>query len=236
MDAQKYEQGGGPKKKITPIKVNPNDIEIERTWEEFFMNPTVTNKSSKLMIDESGMLHQGTTPIPKLQRSLSLKNSNQSKHNPSVMKMKKHVKHEEDEEELLTLLKILNEKYEVKKNLREPARHSIDMGSCSNIEIPEDLGSHFIDKRKVVGYKTKTISEPVYEDELNMKMESLYEITGTNPNSIYIPINICIEEYNKYELCAYIDSGCSACFGKRTLFPNFLWKKSKGSDASKNCQ
>ena len=36
-----------------------------------------------------------------------------------------------------------------------------------------------------------------------------------------------LEGYNKYELCAYIDSGCSVCFGKRSLFPEFIWKRAK---------
>ena len=31
IHAEKYEIGGGPKKKITTVKVNPNEIEIERT-------------------------------------------------------------------------------------------------------------------------------------------------------------------------------------------------------------
>ena len=82
--------------------------------------------------------------------------------------------------------------------------------------------------RKVIGYKIRTVSEPIYEDELvkDMTMEIYYETTNTNPNSIYIPIKVCLENYNKYELCACIDSGCSVCFGKRTLFPKFMWKKS----------
>ena len=71
------------------------------------------------------------------------------------------------------------------------------------------------------------MSQLVYEDEVNMQMEACNEIFSTNPNSIYIPIDICIEDYNKYRLCAYIDSGCSTCFGKRSLFPEFLWKKAK---------
>jgi len=97
----------------------------------------------------------------------------------------------------------------------EPARHSV--GRSMSLD------------RKIIGYKTSTVSEPIYEDELvkNMTMEICYEVTNTNPNSIYIPINICLEGYNRYELCAYIDSGCSVCFGKRSLFPEFMWKKAK---------
>ena len=83
--------------------------------------------------------------------------------------------------------------------------------------------------RKVSGYKTRTVSEPIYEDELvkNMTMKISYEATNINPNSIYIPIMICLEGYNKYELCVYIDTICSVCFRKRYLFPEFMWKKAK---------
>ena len=84
-------------------------------------------------------------------------------------------------------------------------------------------------ERKVIGYKIRTVSEPIYEDELfkNMTMEIHYEATSTNPSSIYIPIKVCLEGYSKYELCAYIDSGCSICFGKRSLFPKLMQKKTK---------
>ena len=58
-------------------------------------------------------------------------------------------------------------------------------------------------------------------------MEICYEATNTNPNSIYIPIKVCLEGYNKYELCAYIDGSCSVCFGKRSLFQEFMWKRNK---------
>ena len=53
--------------------------------------------------------------------------------------------------------------------------------------------------RKVIGYKTRTISDSIYEDELikNMAMKICYEATNTNPNSNYIPIKICLEGYNK---------------------------------------
>ena len=60
----------------------------------------------------------------------------------------------------------------------ESARHSIDRSMSLD--------------RKVVGYKTRTITEPIYEDKLlkNLTMEICYEATNTNPNSIYIPIKI----------------------------------------------
>ena len=84
--------------------------------------------------------------------------------------------------------------------------------------------------RKVVGYKIRTVSELIYEDELvkTMAMEICYEATNSNPNSIYIPIKVCLEGYNKYELYAYIDGGCSVCFEKeKSLFPEFMWKRAK---------
>ena len=60
-----------------------------------------------------------------------------------------------------------------------------------------------------------------------MTMEICYEVTNTNPNSFYITRNVCLEGYNKYELCAYIDSDYFVCFGKRSLFPEFIWKRAK---------
>ena len=56
--------------------------------------------------------------------------------------------------------------------------------------------------KKDIQNKTRTISEPIYEDELvkNMTMEISYEATNTNLNSIYIPIKVCLEGYDKYEL------------------------------------
>jgi len=97
----------------------------------------------------------------------------------------------------------------------EPARHSVNRSTSLD--------------RKVIGYKTRTISEPIYEDELlkNLPMKICYEARNTNPNSIYIPIKICLAGYNSYELTAYIDSGCSVYFGKRLLFPEFMLKKAK---------
>ena len=74
----------------------------------------------------------------------------------------------------------------------EPARHSV--------------GRNMSFHKKVIGYKIRTVSELIYEDELvkNMAMEICYEVINTNPNSSYIPLNVCLEGYNKYELCAYI--------------------------------
>ena len=58
----------------------------------------------------------------------------------------------------------------------EPVRHSVNRSMIPN--------------RKVIGYKTRTISEPIYEDELlkNLTMKICYEATNTNLNSFYIPI------------------------------------------------
>ena len=104
----------------------------------------------------------------------------------------------------------------------EPARHSIDWSMSL--------------ATKVIRYKTWTVSEPIYEDQLvnNMTIEICYEATNTNSNSIYIPINVCLEGYNKYELCTYIDSVCSVCLGKRSLFSEFMWKRAKKVFTSKD--
>jgi len=51
----------------------------------------------------------------------------------------------------------------------EPARYIIDRSMSLD--------------RKVIGYKTRTISEPIYEEELvkNLTIEICYEATNTNP-------------------------------------------------------
>lgn len=97
----------------------------------------------------------------------------------------------------------------------ELMRHSVDQSMSQD--------------RKVIGYKTKTISDPICEDELvkNMIMEICYGATNTNPNHIYITINVCSDGYNKYELCPYIDSDCSARFEKKCLFLEVTWRKAK---------
>ena len=88
----------------------------------------------------------------------------------------------------------------------EPIRHSVDQSMSLD--------------RKVIGYKTRNINELFYEYELlkNLTVEIYYEAINTNPNSIYIPIKICLEGCSQYELTGYIDSGCSIAFGKRSLF------------------
>ena len=50
-------------------------------------------------------------------------------------------------------------------------------------------------ERKIIGYKTRTIIEAIYEDKLvkYITMEIRYEINTTNPNATYIPINICLK-------------------------------------------
>ena len=49
--------------------------------------------------------------------------------------------------------------------------------------------------RKIIEYKTRTISELIYEDELvkNITTGACYEITNTITNNIYILINIYLE-------------------------------------------
>ena len=104
---------------------------------------------------------------------------------------------------------------EISRMSFKPIRHSVDRS------MSLDKKSHW--------YKTRTINELIYADELlkTLTMEICYEATNTNPNSIYIPIKICLEGYNQYELTAYIDSDCSVHFGKRLLFSEFMWKKLK---------
>ena len=62
---------------------------------------------------------------------------------------------------------------EMSRTSFEPARHSVDRSMRLN--------------RKVIEYKTRTIGEPIDEDELlkNLTMEICYEATNTNRNSIY---------------------------------------------------
>ena len=83
--------------------------------------------------------------------------------------------------------------------------------------------------RKVSGYKTRTISEPFYEDELlkNLTMKICYGATKTNPNSIYILVKICLEGYNPHELTAYIDSRCFVYLKKGHYFQNLCGERLK---------
>ena len=97
----------------------------------------------------------------------------------------------------------------------ELVRHSVDRSMTLN--------------GKVIGYKKRTISESLYDDELvkNLTMEICCEATNINHNIIYIPIYICFEGYNRYELCIYIDSGCSICFEKKINIFRIYMKKAK---------
>jgi len=83
--------------------------------------------------------------------------------------------------------------------------------------------------RKVIEYKIRIVGELICEDELvkNMTMEICYEVINTITNNIYIPINICLEGYNRYELCVCINSGCFVCFKKDHYFNNLFGKKAK---------
>ena len=55
----------------------------------------------------------------------------------------------------------------------EPIRHSVDLSLSLD--------------RRVIGYKTRTASEPIYEDKLvkNITMEIWYETTNANPMHLY---------------------------------------------------
>ena len=69
------------------------------------------------------------------------------------------------------------------------------------IRMSLELTRHGVDRsmsldRKVIGYKTRTVSQSIYEDKLvkNMTIKICYDATNTNPNNIYIPINVCLED------------------------------------------
>jgi len=183
--------------KIQRVKSNPQDIRIDKSWIASFANPTKINKKNVIKIDENGKI----TVKPQLLRSMSV-GSEWGEGSSSA---------KDDNEEDYTM----SMASEMSRISFEPTRYSVDRTMSLD--------------RKVIGYKTRTISEPIYEDELlkNLTMEICCEATNTNPNSIYIPIKICLEWYNLYELTTYIDSGCSVCFGKRSLFLEFMWKKAK---------
>ena len=55
-----------------------------------------------------------------------------------------------------------------------------------------ELARHSVERsmnldRKVIGYNIRTVSEPIYEDELakNMTIEIYYKVTNTNPKHLY---------------------------------------------------
>ena len=75
---------------------------------------------------------------------------------------------------------------EISRMSFEPTRHSVDRSMSLD--------------RKVIGYKTRTISELNYEDELvkHQSMKICYEAANTNPSSIYISTKICLEGSNQY--------------------------------------
>jgi len=83
--------------------------------------------------------------------------------------------------------------------------------------------------RKVIEYKIRTISEPIYEDKLvkNITMEICYEATNTNPNSIYTPIKIYLEGYNQYKLTPTYIAGILSAWKKDHYFQNLCVKKPK---------
>ena len=56
-------------KKIQRIKSNPQDIRINKSWIQSFVNPTKINKKNVIKIDENGKI----TIKPQLLRSMSVK-------------------------------------------------------------------------------------------------------------------------------------------------------------------
>jgi len=68
-----------------------------------------------------------------------------------------------------------------------------------------------------------------------MTLEICCEARNTNPNSIYIPINVNLEGYYRYELCAYIDSDCVVCLKKKTfIFRIYVGKSQQEFFTSKD--
>ena len=53
--------------------------------------------------------------------------------------------------------------------------------------------------RKIIGYKMRTINQLIYKGELlkNMAIKICHDVRNTNPNSIYILINVCSKGYNR---------------------------------------
>jgi len=186
-----------PMRKIQRIKSNRRDIKIDCSWISSFANLTEINKKNPIKIDEEGKI----TIKPQLLRSMSTRSELGEGSSSAKEKLK--------EDDAISMTR------EISRMCFESARPNID----------RSIGL----ERKVIGYKTRTFSESIYEDELviNMTIEICYEATNTNPNSIYISIKVCLEEYNKYELCAYINSGCSVCFRKNSSSQNLCRKELK---------
>ena len=242
VEADKYEISG-PGQIAVPVKVKPEQISLKTIWINAFENPSNAKHEKILTVDEEGRIHTTSQSPANLTMDRSLSRSRSSRFNPSLNLTQRNqlvppnrtIKEESPfkiNEDIASLLAALNKKLEmdtVGRTINEPSRHSIDLGSMASSNpkgrpMLQGESSNFRSDRKLIGFKTKTISEPVYEEdeELNMQVEACLRVT--NPNSIYIPIVICIEGFNNYELCAFVDSGCSVCFGKKTLFPEFMWK------------
>jgi len=68
-----------------------------------------------------------------------------------------------------------------------------DMSRMSFESVRPNIDRNMSLERKIIRYKTRTVSEPIYEDELvkNMTIEIHYKATNTNLNSIYISIKVC---------------------------------------------
>jgi len=66
IEAKKFESPT-PMQNIQRIKSNPQDIKIDKSWIESFVNPTKINKKNVIKIDENGKI----TIKPQLLRSMS---------------------------------------------------------------------------------------------------------------------------------------------------------------------
>jgi len=120
--------------KIERIKSNPQDIRIDKSWIESFVNPTKINKKNVIKIDENGKI----IIKPQLLRSMSARS--EWGEGSSL------AKEDSKEDDTMSMTS------EIDRMSFESARHSVDRSMSLD--------------RKVIGYKTRTISEPIYEDEL----------------------------------------------------------------------
>ena len=136
IEAEKFESPT-PMQKIQRIKSHPQDIKIDKSWIESFVNPTKINKKNIIKIDENGKI----TIKPQLLRSMSVR-SEQGECSSSA-------KEEIKEGNTMSMAS------EMSRMNFKPTGCSVDRSMSVD--------------RKVIGYKTRTISEPIYEDELLKK-------------------------------------------------------------------
>mgnify|MGYP000988156972 CR=1 FL=1 len=200
VEADRFEPINGIQiDRIKPKRTNPNEIKLDKRWIEGFSKTNLISdkKHTTIQIDDKGKI-------------------------------------------------ILADNPEEGNTSQKHRRRSMDLGKLPMADISINPPRKSVSERKITGYRTVTTSVPVYEEEENLMIkirddnEEDYEkyvrryhknkiqnnkVFFTNENSIYIPVTVCLEDFNSYELYAYVDSGCSICFGKRTLFPNYMWKK-----------